>query len=79
MTIAEDAGVGPTGIDPVCAMTEKITETSRKADHQGVTFHFCGETCRTRCVADPWFYLSGSAKRRGKLVAWGDLHLPDQP
>jgi YHS domain-containing protein len=27
----------PTGIDPVCGMTVKITDTSREHDHMGVT------------------------------------------
>ena len=61
----------PTGIDPVCGMTVKITDTSRKHDHQGTTYHFCGEKCRTRFKADPYFYLSGNAKKRGKLAVKG--------
>lgn len=64
----------PTGIDPVCGMTVKITETSRKHDHKGVTYHFCGEKCRTRFKADPYFFLSGNNKRRGKLAAPGVLY-----
>ena len=59
----------PTAIDPVCGMTVKITDASRKHDHQGVTHHFCSEKCRTRFQADPYFFLSGNAKKRGKLVA----------
>ena len=61
----------PTGLDPVCGMTVKITDTSRKQDHQGTTYHFCGEKCRTRFKADPYFYLSGNAKIRGKLAVKG--------
>jgi Cu+-exporting ATPase len=61
----------PTGIDPVCGMSVKITDTSRKHDHQGTTYHFCGEKCRTRFKADPYFYLSGNAKKRGKLAVKG--------
>ncbi len=61
----------PTGIDPVCGMTVKITDASRKHDHQGVTFHFCSEKCRTRFQADPYFFLSGNAKKRGKLAVKG--------
>ncbi len=60
-----------TAIDPVCGMTVKITDTSRKHDHKGATYHFCGEKCRTRFKADPFFYLSGNAKIRGKLVVKG--------
>ena len=61
----------PTALDPVCGMTVKITDTSRKHDHQGTTYHFCGEKCRTRFKADPYFYLSGNAKIRGKLAVKG--------
>ena len=64
----------PTAIDPVCGMTVKITDTSRKHDHQGTTYHFCGEKCRTQFKADPYFFLSGNAKRRGKLVVAGALY-----
>ena len=64
----------PTAIDPVCGMTVKITETSRKHDHHGVTYHFCGEKCRTRFQADAYFFLSGNAKKRGKLVTPGALY-----
>ena len=61
----------PTAIDPVCGMTVKITDTSRKHDHKGVTYHFCGEKCRTRFQADPYFFLSGNNKKRGKLAVAG--------
>ncbi len=64
----------PTGIDPVCGMVVKITETSRKTDYQGQTYHFCGEKCRTRFTADPYFYLSGNAKKRGKLAVKGVIY-----
>lgn len=61
----------PTALDPVCGMTVKITDTSRKHDHQGTIYHFCGEKCRTRFKVDPYFYLSGNAKIRGKLAVKG--------
>ena len=59
----------PTGIDPVCGMTVKITDTSRRHDHSGVTYHFCSEKCRTRFQADPYFFVSGNAQKRGKIAA----------
>ena len=64
----------PTAIDPVCGMTVKITEQSRKHDHKGQTFHFCSEKCRTRFKEDPYFFLSGNAKKRGKLAAAGVMY-----
>ena len=68
------AAITPTAIDPVCGMTVKITDTSRKHEHQDVTYHFCSEKCRTRFVADPYFFLSGNAKKRGKLAAPGVMY-----
>ena len=61
----------PTAIDPVCGMTVTLTPDRRKADFQGATFHFCSEKCQTRFGADPYFYTSGNAKRRGKIVVAG--------
>ncbi len=64
----------PPAIDPVCGMTVKINEAALSHDHGGVTFHFCGEKCRGRFRADPYFYLSGNAASRGKLTAPGGVH-----
>jgi Cu+-exporting ATPase len=61
----------PTATDPVCGMSVKVTETSLKYEHDAVTYHFCGEKCRVRFMADPWFFLSGNAKKRGKLAVAG--------
>ena len=63
-----------TAIDPVCGMVVKITDTARRHDHDGATYYFCGEKCRARFQADAWFYLSGNATRRGKLVVAGSQY-----
>ena len=59
----------PNAIDPVCGMTVTLTPERRKADYQGATFHFCSEKCQTKFGIDPYFYASGNARRRGKVVA----------
>ena len=64
----------PTAIDPVCGMTVKITDTSRKHEHHAVTYHFCSQKCQTRFIADPYFFLSGNAKKRGKVAVAGVVY-----
>ncbi len=46
-----------TAIDPVCGMTVDPDAGKPSHTHQGVTFHFCSEGCRTKFVADPDRYL----------------------
>ena len=63
-----------TAIDPVCGMTVTVKPDGRKADYDGTTFHFCSEKCLTRFGFDPWFYASGNALRRGKVVNAGTTY-----
>ncbi len=58
----------PTAIDPVCGMTVTLTADRRKADFGGAAYYFCSEKCQTKFGADPYFYASGNAKKRGKVV-----------
>jgi Cu+-exporting ATPase len=66
---AENAGDG--AVDPVCGMTVTIRPDGRRADFAGATFHFCSDKCKTTFGLDPWFYASGNALRRGKVVKAG--------
>ncbi len=43
--------------DPVCGMMVDPAKTPHHADHDGMTFHFCGAGCRAKFVADPDRYL----------------------
>ena len=43
-------------VDPVCGMTVATVEASLHADHQGVTFWFCGPGCRAAFLDDPGRY-----------------------
>ncbi len=54
-------------IDPVCGMTVDEA-TPVRAAHEGVTYYFCGQGCRTKFVANPAQYLD---KTRGP-EAMGD-------
>jgi Cu+-exporting ATPase len=44
--------------DPVCGMTVDPHAGKPHAEHHGHTYHFCGNGCRTRFVADPDKYLT---------------------
>jgi xanthine dehydrogenase accessory factor len=44
-------------VDPVCGMTVATATTSLHADHDGVTYWFCGHGCRAAFLDDPARYL----------------------
>ncbi|MBC7738982.1 MAG: heavy metal translocating P-type ATPase, partial [Candidatus Saccharibacteria bacterium] len=64
-------GTGPTSVDPVCGMTVTLKSDTRTESFGGKPFHFCSEKCQTKFKADPWFYASGNATKRGKVAAVG--------
>ncbi len=55
-------------IDPVCGMSVDAQSGKPTHDYQGTTYHFCGQKCRIKFEADPYFYLSGASKRQPKSV-----------
>ena len=60
-----------TATDPVCGMTVAIREGGRSASFAGATFHFCSAGCQEKFAADPYFYASGNAARRGEVAQPG--------
>jgi Cu+-exporting ATPase len=50
-----------TAIDPVCGMTVDLSKNKPTYEHDGVTYHFCSEGCRTKFAADPAKYLKAEA------------------
>jgi len=50
-----------TAIDPVCGMTVKLGIGKPSHEHDGVTYHFCSNGCRTKFAADPERYLKADA------------------
>jgi Cu+-exporting ATPase len=44
--------------DPVCGMTVDPHTAKYRAEHEGHTYYFCAERCRTKFVADPAAYLT---------------------
>ncbi len=57
---------GEPAIDPVCGMTVKLGAGKPAHSHDGAEFHFCCQSCHDRFAADPWFHLSGHARKREK-------------
>ena len=43
--------------DPVCGMAVDPASSKHRAEHGGVTYHFCSAGCREKFVADPAKYL----------------------
>ncbi|MGA8758268.1 MAG: heavy metal translocating P-type ATPase [Stellaceae bacterium] len=44
--------------DPVCGMSVDAARSPHQTEHAGRTYHFCGDRCRERFVADPRRYLT---------------------
>jgi YHS domain-containing protein len=47
-------------IDPVCGMHVVIEGSTQTADHEGITYHFCGKGCRLEFEDDPARFLDPS-------------------
>ena len=47
-----------TAIDPVCGMTVDLSKGKPTHEHDGTTYHFCSDGCRTKFAADPARYLA---------------------
>ena len=52
---AEQAAAGK--IDPVCGMSVDPATAKHSAEHDGTTYYFCCNGCRTKFAADPEKYL----------------------
>lgn len=44
--------------DPVCGMPVDRATSKHRAEHQGVTYHFCCGGCQSKFEADPVKYLA---------------------
>lgn len=43
--------------DPVCGMRLDPDDAAATAEHEGVTYHFCSQTCHDAFVSDPSAYV----------------------
>src|SRR4051812_1668910 len=51
------ANPAKTARDPVCGMSVNPETSKHRFEHQGTTYHFCCNGCRTKFEADPQKYL----------------------
>lgn len=70
--VAPGAGT-KTATDPVCGMKVDPGAGKPQFAYQGETFHFCSQKCHDRFKADPWFYVSGNARKVKAKAAEGTL------
>ena len=52
--------------DPVCGMKVDPATSRHSHVHDGVTYHFCCDGCRTKFAAEPAQYLAAAAAREAK-------------
>lgn len=58
-----------TATDPVCGMTVRLDAGKPSHEWNGEEFHFCGDSCHGRFVADPYFYVSGNNQKKKQVAA----------
>lgn len=58
--------------DPVCGMTVDPHTAKWRAEHNGITYYFCAEGCRTKFLKQPDQYLSG--ERPSEPVPEGTIY-----
>jgi Cu+-exporting ATPase len=51
------ADAGKTTRDPVCGMRVNPETSKHRLEHDGTSYHFCSNGCRTKFAADPVKYL----------------------
>ncbi len=62
-------------IDPVCGMTVDTAAGKPSTVHEGRTFHFCCNGCRTKFEADPAKYLAAKPASGGCCGSKGGSHV----
>jgi Cu+-exporting ATPase len=45
--------------DPVCGMDVDPDTAPARSEHEGMTYYFCAEACKTRFDAEPGAYVGG--------------------
>ncbi len=49
--------------DPVCGMQVRVKVGARSEQYDGESYYFCSDGCQEKFKADPYFYVSGNAKK----------------
>ncbi len=60
-----------TANDPVCGMSVEVKDGTRSETFDGEIYHFCSGKCQEKFKADPYFYASGNAAKRGTVATPG--------
>ena len=55
--------VAATTVDPVCGMKVDPSKADHKIEHDGKSFYFCSERCRTKFADDPTKYVHGKTQQ----------------
>jgi len=58
-----DVAALTTASDPVCGMTVDLSTSAHRAEHDGITYHFCGAGCAARFRKDPEGILAKASAR----------------
>ena len=64
--------------DPVCGMNVR-PDTALSYNHEGTTYYFCSERCRTRFSNDPRKYLGGVPNSHTELIQGSTYTCPMHP
>src|ERR1700744_569232 len=71
----QHADAAKTARDPVCGMRVNPETSKHRGDHNGTTYHFCCNGCRTKFEADPVKYLDkAKAEATAKPVPAGTIY-----
>src|SRR3954453_23024543 len=65
--------------DPVCGMTVDPATAKHQAEHQGHTYYFCCNGCRTKFEADPQKYLAPEAEAPKQVSKGAEYTGPMHP
>jgi P-type Cu+ transporter len=70
---------GKTARDPVCGMSVNPATSKHRFEHDGTTYHFCSNGCRTKFEADPARYLDKAEAKQAPVPAGTIYTCPMHP
>jgi P-type Cu+ transporter len=71
---AKQQASGESVLDPVCGMTVDPHKTQHRHEHEGRTYYFCCNGCRTKFAADPAKYLGAYKAKKQEPVPEGTIY-----
>src|SRR6201992_840033 len=70
----QHADTAKTARDPVCGMSVNPETSKHRFEHNGTTYHFCCNGCRTKFEADPEKYLNEKAEAKEVPAPAGTIY-----